>query len=113
MEDLNIQCGLPDLNAGPRVVLFLKHGDICIVDDQKMVFKEGVGDLKELVYLTTLDSDTKAWTEECQRHKQGLLESDNLRYSTFIRHVRDSNNYALMTRQELAALIISGRYSID
>ena len=102
---------IPNVNAGPRVILFLNHGDVVLIDDVKLRLNVPLAGDQDLIYFTTVDSEVEKYFTIRERQKT-VLEAEPVRYSDYIRHVRDRENLAMMTRHAMVALIISGMYSI-
>lgn len=102
---------IPNVNSGPRVILFLNHGDIVLIDDVKLWLNVPIPGDPDLIYFTTVDSQVEKYFAISERQKTAL-ESETVKYSNYIKHVRDRENLAVMSRQAMVALIISGMYSI-
>ena len=101
-----------NLNAGPSAILFVRDGDIVSVDGVLLTVKVPMKSTPDMVYLTTVDSAVEAYNEAQQT--AGIHYSDDVvKYGDYIRHVRDREQRAMMTRSEMSALIKSGMYSIE
>lgn len=101
---------IPNANDGPRVILFLNHGDVVLIDGVKCRLNVPIAD-QDLIYFTTADSRVEMYCASRERRSK-VLDHDPVKYSDYIKHVRDRENVAMMPRQEMVALIISGMYSI-
>lgn len=102
---------IPNVNDGPRVILFLNHGDIVLIDGVKCRLNVPIPADQDLIYFTTVDSSVETYFAIRDRQSK-VLEQNPVKYGDYIKHVRDRENMAMMSRQEMVALIISGMYSI-
>lgn len=79
------------LNTSPSSILHATIGQVFELDEGTFLLEGG-----NLIYLTLLETNGSMWEEE--------------RVWT---HVRNKAGYALMTRQEMCDILVSGNYFVE
>lgn len=97
-----------NLNTTPQAILHLAVGEHATINDIEVIVNKSEADSQSRIYLTTADS-------RVQEYLALLIEddfSDDINYAKYIKHVRHPKGHALMSRQELADVIVAGSYRI-
>lgn len=89
-----------DIKADPTKVLELKLGDVVMLDNI-LLEVDMISHEPDRIYLTTLDSDLCTYC------------SSKDSYTEYIKHLRNLEGVAVMTRSKMREILESGEYTIS